>query len=108
MYIINNDLVIKGTGLTDCLRKWDSNCQYWSIDQEKSSIFLSFSDLKLFRIESYKLLSFPDNVFPLELDISGSYDNKTFKVISYYNDPLCDSSNQYNYNGVAIHCRKGI
>ena len=108
MYIITNDLVISGSKATDCLHKWDSNCSYWSKDEENSSIILSFSDLKLFRIKSYKLLSYPDNVFPLEWDISGSYDNKIYNVISYYNDPLCDSQYQYIYEDVGKYCHKGI
>ena len=66
MYLFTNDLQIRGTKDTSCLHKWDINCKYWSIDEENSSLFFSFSSLKLFKITAYKLLSYPENVFPLK------------------------------------------
>ena len=109
-YILENGLVIKGSKDTSCLYEWDENCQYFSLNIENSSLFLSFSPLKSFKLISYKILGYAGNAFPLKWEISGSNDNLTYHLISNENSPLC-SGDEVEIanppNSYSDHCKKG-
>ena len=106
MYI-SNYLQIRGTKDTSCLSKWEPSCEYFSLHEENSSLFLSFSDLQLFKLKGYKVMTFPNHIFPLKWDISGSNDNKTYQIISYQKDPLCSGS-EVQVNSYGLSCSAGV